>query len=296
MFLAIYARSPEISPTCKDSSNPDELLQLRNWAEREGHQVYREYVEPPVSAGQKQGRSAFRQMVADASAESPAFQIIAVHHRSRVSREYAELESLQRTLSQNGVQIASISETVIDHPRDLLLKVIEMFDSDQRKRNSHNVHRAVCRNARQGFSNGSRALFGFKVVSSDVAGIRGRKRKRLEIDVIEAEVVREIFRLYLHGLDGKMMGVEEIVDHLNTSGQSKRGRVWTSKTLNDILTRRDYCGERYFNVTDRTTGCARPTSEWIGLETPLIIDVETFEKTNAKHDRDVNEESLRKSR
>ncbi len=148
MFLAIYARSPEISPTCKDSSNPDELLQLRNWAEREGHQVIREYVEPRVSAGQKQSCSAFRQMVADASAESPAFQIIAVHHMSRVSRNYAELESLQRTLSLNGVQIVSISETVVDHPRDLLLKVIEVFDGYQKKKNSHDVHRAMCQNAR----------------------------------------------------------------------------------------------------------------------------------------------------
>ena len=295
MFVAIYARSPEMFPACKDSSNPDELLQLRDWAEREGHQVFREYVEPRASTPEKR-RSVFRQMIADASVESPAFQIIAVLCRSRVSRDHTELVSIHRTLSQHGVQIVSISETVVGDPSEFLRKFTEVFDEYQRKEHSHNVTRAMCQNARQGFSNGSRALFGFKVVSSDLAGTRGRIRKRLEIEVIEAEVVREIYRLYLHGLDGKMMGVKEIVDHLNTSGQSKRGHVWTGKALNDVLTRRDYCGERYFNVTDRKTGCVRPTSEWIGLETPVIIDAETFKKANAKRERDGREESLGKYR
>ncbi len=108
----------------------------------------------------------------------------------------------------------------------------------------------------------------------------------MEIDPVEAEVVRLIFRLYLEGdraTNTPPLGVKETVKWLNKNGYTtKRGGLFGAGALHHILTNTAYVGRWPYNVRDSQTGEVRPASEWVDIPTPRIIDDATFEAVKAK--------------
>ena len=79
-------------------------------------------------------------------------------------------------------------------------KVVALFDEYQSKEIAKHVLRSMKENARQGYWNGARPPYGYKAVAVEQRG--ARIKKRLEIDVVEAEQVRLIYRLFLEGHGG----------------------------------------------------------------------------------------------
>ncbi|MDQ2963033.1 MAG: recombinase family protein [Pseudomonadota bacterium] len=116
-------------------------------------------------------------------------------------------------------------------------------------------------------------------MATDIVGNRGRCKRRLEIDPLEAESVREIYRLYLHGHDGNVLGMKAIAAHLNRQGVTMRGRPWRMQKINTLLADPLYTGCFYFNRRDSRTRKERPQPEWIAVAIPAIIDASTFERT-----------------
>ncbi|MDH8096043.1 hypothetical protein QIG34_27200, partial [Klebsiella pneumoniae] len=77
-----------------------------------------------------------------------------------------------------------------------------------------NTTRAMRESAKQGFWNGATPPLGLQIVEAER---RGQKiKKKLDINVVEAETVRLIFKLYLEG-DGNTgpLGVKETTKWLN---------------------------------------------------------------------------------
>lgn len=94
--------------------------------------------------------------------------------------------------------------------------------------------------------------------------------------------MRRIHELYLHGLDGKMMGMKAIGQYLTGRGHLLRGASWGMQDIHRILSSPVYIGEHYFNTRDSRTRRKRPMSEWVKTEVEPIIDRETFERVKAK--------------
>ncbi|MGG6495893.1 UNVERIFIED_CONTAM: recombinase family protein, partial [Bacteroidetes bacterium 56_B9] len=86
--------------------------------------------------------------------------------------------------------------------------------------------RAMKENARQGFWNGALPPIGYRVVDAEQRG--HRTKKTLEIDPIQAETVRLIYRLAREGTRSSgAMGVKSIAKHLNESGiRTRDGGRW----------------------------------------------------------------------
>jgi DNA invertase Pin-like site-specific DNA recombinase len=103
----------------------------------------------------------------------------------------------------------------------MMRKVIALFDEYQSKENAKHVLRSMKENARQGFWNGAMAPLGYRLVEAEKRGTK--IKKKLDIDPVEAETVRLIFKLYLDG-DGQSgaLGVKEIVKWLNARGYRTR--------------------------------------------------------------------------
>src|SRR5262249_16685083 len=118
-------------------------------------------------------------------------------------------------------------------------------------------------NARQGFWNGATAPLGYKLVEAEK---RGTKIKRkLDLDPVEAETVRLIFKLYLHG-DGNSgaLGVKEVVKWLNRRGyRTQRGETFGVASVHKILTNTVYIGQWKFNKTSSRTRQRKPDEEVI---------------------------------
>ena len=277
MQLAIYARVSTTRQADNDLSIPDQLRQLQEWAKANGHLVVQEYIEPGASATDDK-RPVFQKLINDALLKPRAFDAIVIHSLSRFFRDAIQFGVYERKLNKAGVKVISITQqTSDDSAGEMMRRIISTFDEYQSKENSKHTSRAMKENARQGFFNGSRAPFGYRAESTETAGSHGRRKKKLVIDEVEADVVRTIYRVYLSGLNGQPLGIKEIAKYLSSQGLLMRGKQWSIQKVHYTLSSTTYIGEYLFNVRNFKAKEDRPPSEWVKTTIPAIIDAKTFE-------------------
>jgi DNA invertase Pin-like site-specific DNA recombinase len=275
---AIYARVSTARQAERDLSLPDQIAQCRRWCERQDIEVVQVFTEPGASA-LDEDRPVFQEMIYTAKRPDHPFDLVVVHSLSRFSRDALHSELYVRELRKVGVELVSITQEMAHDPSgEMFRKLLNIFDEHQSRENAKHVHRAMLENARQGFWNGSRPPFGYRV---EVKERRGNKDKKvLAIEESEARVVRLMFDL-ASGAAGRPMGVKAIAAYLNERGILRRGRRFSTGGVHDILTSTTYCGQHYFNQRDSRIGRPRPPSEWVPLAVPAIIDERAFNTVRA---------------
>src|SRR5258705_13270066 len=216
---AVYMRVSTGRKAEHDLSIPDQGSQLQSWWRGNGHPVVAEYVEAGASAGDDR-RPSFQQMIERACDGEHAFDLIVVHSYSRFFREAFEQEFYLRKLAKHDVRVVSMTQPVGDETEPvhaMMRKVIALFDEYQSKENAKHVIRSMKENARQGFWNGATPPLGYRLIEAEKRG--AKIKKKLAVDLVEAETVRLIFKLYLLG-DGssRALGVKEIIKWLNGRG------------------------------------------------------------------------------
>src|SRR3546814_11596142 len=83
-------------------------------------------------------------------------------------------------LRKVGVELVSSTQDVTqDAGGEMFRRMLNIFDEHQSRENAKHVHRAMLENARQGFWNGSRPPFGYRV---EIAERRGSKDKKILVD------------------------------------------------------------------------------------------------------------------
>jgi site-specific DNA recombinase len=267
---ALYLRVSTPRQAEKDLSIPDQRRQLEAWCKQHAFDVVAEYVEPGATATDDR-RPQFQRMMEDATRRDRPFDAILVHSFSRFFRDSFLFELHRRSLEKNGVALVSITQTVSqDSAGQMSRQLMSIFDEYQSRENAKHVIRAMKENARQGYWNGSQPPFGYKAVAVETRA--DAVKKRLVIDPVEAEIVREIFKLYLEG-----NGVRAIAARLNSKDIRHRASEFTSALTHSILTREAYVGRHYFNRTDSRTRRIKARSEWVSFETPKVIDPEVFQ-------------------
>jgi len=153
-----------------------------------------------------------------------------------------------------------------------------LFDEYQSKENAKHTLRAMKENARQGFWNGALPPIGYRIVEASEQ--RGhRTKKTLEIDPVQAETVRLIFRLAREGSGSSgPMGVKSIATHLNASGiRTRDGGRWGVDAVHKVLTRTTYIGRHRFNTKFWKTRECKAETEVVEMAVPAIVDKEEFE-------------------
>ncbi len=277
MHIAIYARVSTGRQAENELSIPDQLRQIRQWAERNGHVVAREYVEPGASATDDK-RPVFQNMMLDAAQKPAPFQLIAVHSFSRFFRDHIEGAIYQRRLRKYGVKVESITQQTSEDPSgEMHRSMIMLFDEYQSKENAKHTLRGMQENARQGYYNGARAPYGYMTVDAGQTGARGRMKKKLAIEPAEAEIVREIFNLYIGNVkDAPRIGMKDIAKRLNERGVSMRGKPWRAQKIYNILSSSTYAGQHVFNKENSKTRQIKDKSEWVTMEVPAIVSREHF--------------------
>jgi len=278
MHIALYARVSTTRQAENDLSIPDQLRQMRLWAERLGHVVVKEYVEPGASATDDK-RPVFQTMVADAMLKPTPYQAIIVHSLSRFFRDLVLAAMYERKLQKAGVSVISITQQMQNDPSgEMQRRMIMLFDEYQSKETAKHVLRGMQENARQGYSNGSKAPFGYKTIEVGQTGLHGRIKKRLAIEEAEAAIVRDIFALYVTGKNGPRMGIKEIAKHLNAQGITMRGSSWGIHKVHKLLSSSTYAGTMIFNRQGGKTQTRKAESEWIKVPVPAIVDEALFDK------------------
>ncbi|WP_442907474.1 recombinase family protein [Kaistia sp. MMO-174] len=279
---AIYARySTDLQ---SDRSIEDQERLCRDYAERKGYRVADVFFDRAKSGGSMVGRDGFARMMQ--AAQDGQYQVIVCEALDRISRDIEDLAGTYKRLSFAGVDLEAVHEgkadTILIGLRGL---VGQLFREDGVKK----VRRGLSGRVDSGLSAGGRS-YGYR----PVAGAPGQ----LEIDPVEAEIVRRIFREYAAGAPPR-----EIAHRLNADGIAPpRGQAWTPSAMigskergSGLLRNRLFEGVRVWNkvrmVRDPDSGRrisrANPESEWKVVKVPAlrIVDDETFRATRARLER-----------
>jgi site-specific DNA recombinase len=129
---------------------------------------------------------------------------------------------------------------------------------------------------------------GMVINDSHVYGYDFDKETRsYQANPIEAQNVKEIFRLYLD----MRIGVPKLTNWLNAHTEQyppPNGRTWSISTIHDILRREMYTGKFYSHkIYHARTGLKaekkiiRPQNEWVEMSCPAIISREVYESAQA---------------
>ncbi len=275
---ALYLRVSTGRQAENDLSIPDQRRQANSYCVSHGWEIAADYVEPGASATDDR-RPEFQRMIDAATIKPPAFDVILVHSFSRFFRDQFQLEFYVRRLARNGVRLVSITQELGDDPMSSMIRqIMALFDEYQSKENAKHTLRAMKENARQGFWNGSLPPIGYRI--AEASEQRGhRTKKTLEIDPIQAETVRMIFRLAHQGNGSSgPLGVKSIATHLNEAGiRTRDGGRWGVAAVHMVLTRTTYIGRHRFNTKHWKTGERKPETEVVEMAVPPIIDTAEFE-------------------
>ncbi len=237
---ALYARvSSDLQDV--DLSVAAQLRALRDYAEKNGYLVAREYVDEAES-GRIADWPQFRKMLDDASKPSSPFQEILVWKFSRFTRKREHAVAFKSMLRRKGIRVVSITVHADDSPTGKLMEaIIESVDEFYSENLAQEVSRGMREAASRGFFMGPKAPFGYrKVYVQDGA----KQRPKLEPNPPADAVVKRVFDMALQGKSSL-----DITKVLNAEGvASPKGKQWLKSTVHTMLSNEAYTGAVVWGV------------------------------------------------
>jgi len=210
-------------------------------------------------------------MMADARAKR--FEAVLVYRVDRLARSQLILLGVCEELKHHDVSLRSMTEAFdAGTPSgQLLLQLLSSFAEHERASILERTRLGKARRIRSGRRAGGTPLLGYKTAADG----------HMEIESAEADIVRDIFRLYVEG----GMSTAKLADYLNaknvpTSAEIKgthRGHLgkWRPSRICAVLRNPAYKGEFHCQVS---TGDG--SKETI-LQIPPIVDESTWEQARA---------------
>lgn len=236
-------------------------------------QVKRVFRDDGVS-GAAESRPAFEAALDYACSQEIDYFI--VWSSSRFGRDRLRAAGAKRELSRAGVQLVYCTMDVDTETTGgwMLDSMLEIFDEMQSRQVATDTRRSMERNARQGYFTGGNRPFGYRVVPA----ADEPKRRRLEVDPLEAPLVELIFER------AQEAGAVAIAAELNSRGYRYRGgKRWTKSGVLGVLHSHAVIGQTVFNRKDRRTGRRRPRDEWIIVDShEPIISREQWEAVHSR--------------
>ena len=267
---ALYARVSSDRQDV-DLSVAAQLRALRDYAERNGYLVAREYVDEAES-GRTANRPQFRRMLDEAAKPEAPFKEILVWKFSRFTRKREHAVAFKAMLRRKGIRVVSITEHADDSPTGKLMEaIIESVDEFYSENLAQEVVRGMREAASRGFWVASRVPYGYrKLMVQDGA----KKRPTLEPDPATAPVVERIFNMAEAG-----RGILDITRTLNDEGiANPTGRLWSKNGVHIILRNPVYTGTLVWGTDSKDK--AEPVR--VEKAFPAIVSKAQFKRVNRK--------------
>ncbi|MCY3569170.1 MAG: recombinase family protein, partial [Chloroflexi bacterium] len=186
---ALYARVSSDRQDV-DLSVAAQLRALRDYAERNGYLVVREFVDEAES-GRVADRPQFRKMLDEAAQNDAPFQEILVWKFSRFTRKREHAVAFKSMLRRRGIRVTSITEHADDSPTGKLMEaIIESVDEFYSENLAQEVKRGMREAASRGFWVSPYVPYGYRRVHVQDGP---KKRPRLELNPPADAVARRIF-------------------------------------------------------------------------------------------------------
>ena len=263
-----------------------QLRACREWAQKNGYTVAKEYVEEGQSAFRNlEKREALKELLADAVSKQRSFELIIVHKLDRLFRDTLESSTTRAVLKRQKVRLVSVTEPMVgsDTPENLLMEhpIVGMAEFYSR-----NLSREIMKGLKQRALQGHlvfRPPFGYRkeVIEKQEGHKRTRIISRPVVDEKTAPLIQRTFDLHDRGV-----GAKAIAMTLNTEGhRTNQGRKFGLKFILRILRNRAYIGVLDYNLP-RGRGDREPIV--VPGFYPPIIDKELFERVQGQLDQQTN--------
>lgn len=190
--------------------------------------------------------------------------VLVTWEASRAQRDLAAYAELRQLCSQTGVRWNYSGRTYDMSSKDdrFSTGLDALLAEREADETAHRVQRAIRANAVAGRPHG-RVLYGYERVYDSATGALVRQ----EAHLVEADVVRRIFRDYLGGF-----GTRTLARALNDEGVRTRvGAAWSQATVRGVLTNPGYVARR------KHQGQVIGDAAW-----PALVDVDTFERAQRR--------------
>jgi len=264
----IYARVSTSRQAEKQLPVDSQLSQARQKAADLGVTVVREFVDRGLS-GTVDSRPAFRDAFLFCELNNP--DLFITWSSSRFARNKHDATVYKLQLQRLGVALVYVSMDIDTDSNEgwALDSVLEIFDEYYSRQVSSDTRRSMAKVAADGFWIGGCPPYGFRPMV-----VPGTRRKKLQVDESEADLVRLIFKLK----HSDRMGCRQIANYLNEHGHTNRSRPWKKTVVGDLLRNPTVIGKTVFGRKDRRSGRRRPLSDCLVVDShDGIIDRDVWD-------------------
>ncbi|MDU6483051.1 recombinase family protein [Paeniclostridium sordellii] len=240
--VAIYCRVSTVEQAEEGYSIDEQNLKIREYCEREGHEIYNLYEDRGISGKNITNRPGIKQLLHDATENK--FDLVIVWKLNRISRKLLDILNIVELLNKHNIAFRSLTENFeTETPSGKLqLNIMGAIGEFERETIAENVKMGLLARAKEGRWNGG-VVLGYDIVEIRNEG-KKRKNTRLEINEKEANTVRRIFELYSKGY-----GYKAVVNRVNKEGyKTKRNKQFAVSTVKEILQNPIYIGKIRYNV------------------------------------------------
>lgn len=262
----------------KGASLDAQLAEAREYAARNKLTVCAEYVERGAT-GTDDNRPEFRRMQEGLAAPGNRVGTVIVAHTSRFMRNAMRARIHKEQLRRQGVRVVSVQQPIEDDASGRFVEgMFELIDQLESEQIGRRTRAGMLQNARNGYWNGSRPPFGFRVVR--VPGPGDKEKRRLELEPSEADLVRRVFALYLAN-----SGAVEVAKQLNANGVRYRGKLWDRDKVLRVISDTAVVGGVRWGRKVPITGQPRPEEAVVVVDVERIIDQDLFDLAQAERAR-----------
>ena len=267
---------------CRVSTNKDDQLNsfeaqkefFTEYSKQNNYNLIRIYADEGITGTSTKKRKEFNEMMNDS--QKGIFECVLVKDISRFARNTVDCLQSIRELSARDINVKFITSYMNTiEGNELTLTMLAAMAQEESANMSKRVKFGKRINAEKGKVPNS--CYGYIKTKGDYFN--------LQINESEAEVVREIFDLYVN----KGYGTHKISKVLNDRGlTSLRGVAWSTTAVSRLLKNKIYAG---YVINGRTevkdfiekTRKIRDESEWFEVEKPdlRIIPLELWEKAQS---------------
>lgn len=272
MNIAAYCR---VSTDKEDQLNSLETQKkfFEEFANKNGHNLVRIYADEGISGTKTKNRTEFLQLMKDARQKN--FDMIIVKDISRFARNTVDLLQNIRVLKSLGIETTFLTAnmTVLGQS-EFILTVFAALAQEESANISKRVKFGKKENAKKGKV--PNIVYGYNKTPKNYF--------QLTINEHEAEIVREIYHMYLT----KGYGAAKIANILNERGElTKRKCKFSQNAICRILTNPIYTGKIINGkqeVADFLTGqrAEKEEQDWLVVDRPELAIISCEEQAQAQ--------------
>ena len=276
---ALYVRVSTSHQIDKDSL-PFQKKELINYAKYALDIEHYEIFEDAGYSGKDTNRPKFQEMMT--RIRGGEFTHLLVWKIDRVSRNLLDFTSMYEELKEYNITFISKNDQFDTSSAmgEAMLKIVLVFAELERKITAERVYSIMLSRAEKGKWNGANVPLGYQW---------DEKSKFPIPHLEESKTVQMIFNLY-----EKYASATQVSNELfNQDIETKRGGLWTNKTVVDIIRNPFYKGTYRYNYRKGARGKIKKEAEWIIIDDnhDAIIDKDLWQRCNDVMDRNAERNS-----